>query len=135
MKYSDNFYEDVKYIKAHKFASKYINNFLSQYPDFEWIKREPENNSVDDIRFKYKNTVFSVLLRIYHKKDLLNSYIDRELDWVDMTDKNNFFAVVFPVRVIKNGNTYKCYSLMEGLNFWDWMTTDTFNIMDIASDN
>lgn len=137
MKCPDNFYEDVKYIKAHKFASEYINNLLYQSPDFEWIKRETENNSFDDMSFRYKNTMFSVLLKVFYRQNLLNSYIDRELDWVNITDENNFFPIVFPVKVvkIKNSNTYECYSLMEGLNFWDWMSTDTFNIMDIASDN
>ena len=136
MKYSNNFYKNVKYIEAHKFATKYINDLLSQSPDFEWITRKPEINSFDDIRFRYKDTVFSVLLKVFYKKDLLNSYnTNRELKWVDITDKNNFFAVVFPIEVEKNGDTYKCYSLMDGLNFWDWMSTDTFNVIDVASNN
>ena len=138
----NNFYKDVKYIEAHKFATKYINDLLSQSPDFEWITREPEIKSVndiryfDDIRFRYKDIVFSVLLKVFYNKGLLNSYnMKRELDWVDITEKTNFFPVVFPIEVEKNGDTYKCYSLMDGLNFWDWMSTDTFNVIDVASNN
>ena len=134
MNCSDNFYDDSKYTDAHKFASKYINRMLSKYSDFEWGRWEPETASFDDMNFRYKNSVFSVLMKIYYNGDLLPSYTERELDWVDIAEKNDLIPIVFPVEITKHGNTYKCRSLMKGLDFWDWMTTDTMNVFDLSSD-
>lgn len=128
------FYNDPQYISAYEFASKYIEDFLYKDMNFEWRIKKHEIESFEDMSFRYKKVMFSVLLKIIDEDNsILPSYTERELDWVDITEKNDLFSIVFPIKVVKSDNTYKCYSLMDGLNFWDWMSTDIMNIFDITS--
>ena len=129
-----DFYEDPLYICGCEFARAYIDEILSKDVNFKWLVKKHESKSFEDMSFRYKNVKFSVLLRIYHNNySVLLSYTERELKWVDITERKELFPIVFPIEVKRHGDIYLCRSLMDGLNFWDWMSTDIMNIFDITS--
>lgn len=85
------------YVEAHNLAGYHIQQMIGENKsDFTWIRPEITNPSFDDLNFRYKNQVFSVLIRMFRDgKEMLEP---RRIEpFIRETKANNLIPCVFPV--------------------------------------
>lgn len=88
---------DSIFVEAHNLAGRHIQEMIGENrSDFTWIRPEITNPSFDDLNFRYKNQVFSVLIKIFHQGREL-SEPRREIPFIRETKANNLVPCVFPV--------------------------------------
>ena len=126
-------FESQLYQDAYKVAARYLDNQLSKYSDFEWLKCDPKTISFDDITFRYKDIVVSVLFKIFYNGKLVLWEPDVEMRWVQVSEKNDLLPLIVPIKITETDEQYEVQIGMRGLDFWDWMTTDTINPIELAS--
>ena len=85
------------YMEAHNLAGYHIQQMIGENKsDFTWIRPEATNPSFDDLNFRYKNQVFSVLIKILHRgEEMLEP---RRIEpFIRETKENNLVPCIFPV--------------------------------------
>ena len=96
----------IRRIKAVDMAGYYLQSVLERYgkpfEDFNWQKLGYMCSETDDISFRYKNKVFSILVLIYHQgEEFLGEWGEinekRKKRFIDNCEKNNLIPCYFPM--------------------------------------
>ena len=119
----------------HSFAKDYIDAKIGAHEDFEWNKDFYESGSFDDLNFRFKNKVYSVLLKIRYNGDLI---IDTETEkkLPAIARKNNLIPCVFPIEVTEKAGIYSmcCEAEDNQFNLFNLITGKNINPETEASD-
>ena len=85
------------FAEAHNLAGRHIQKMIGENKaDFTWIRPEITNPSFDDLNFRYKNQVFSVLISM--KRDGQEMLEPRRVGpFIRETKANNLVPCIFPV--------------------------------------
>lgn len=87
------------YFEAYDLVGNHIQKMIGERTsDFTWIRAEPTRPSFDDLNFRYKNQVFSVLIKIFDKvsgKEIITT--GREAMFEKCTKENNLVPCIFPI--------------------------------------
>jgi len=93
--------------KAVDMAGYYLQNVLERYgkpfEDFNWQKLGYMCSETDDISFRYKNQVFSILILIYYKGEEIQGdefgeiNEERKKRFIENCEKNNLIPCYFPM--------------------------------------
>ena len=88
---------DDLFLEARDFAGHHIQQMMNKTPsDFAWIRSELTTPAFDDMNFRYKNQVFSVLVKIFHNGREITSP-DRQELFMQETRNYNMIPCIFPV--------------------------------------
>lgn len=88
---------DELFLKARDITGNHIQQLMNKAPaNFAWIRSELTSPAFDDMNFRYKNQVFSVLVKIFHNRREITSPHRQEL-FIQETKKYNMIPCVFPV--------------------------------------
>ena len=128
--------EVISYPNAHMFASGYITKVLGLHTDFEWNRYAYECHSFDDMNFRYKNNVFSVLFNIYHNGELLPINPERKKHLLSVAKTNNLIPCIFPIEITDHAeeNSIRCKESANLFNLFDLRTEKGINPITMASD-
>lgn len=128
---------DVAYQNAHLFANGYINNLLGSLEGFEWNRWLYDEASFDDINFRYKNNIFSVLFNIYYNGKLLPIDKRRKKRLLETARKNNLVPCIFPIEITYSPEEYDicCKLKTNQFNLIDMRNHKEINPIAIASDD
>jgi len=90
---------DDLFLEARDFAGRHIQQLMNKTPDdFAWIRSELTAPAFDDMNFRYKNQVFSVLVKIFHNGREITPPHRQEL-FLQETKKYNMIPCIFPVNL------------------------------------
>ena len=106
---------DYMFKTSFKMAVDCINKLIDNNPDYEWIKKEYTFPSYENLLFRYKNTVFSVLIDL---QDITGkSYLQDDLKQLQYKASLDFNTIpcLFPALFKKENNTIKIKSKFDGI--------------------
>lgn len=92
---------------AIMFANGNLSKTFGKNPDFEWNRNLEMPDAFDDINFRYKGRVFSVLMKIYYNGEELPIDPDRKKKVLKIAKENNLIPCIFPVNITDDGEQYK----------------------------
>ena len=142
---------DEIYVEAHNLAGRHIQQMIGENKsNFTWIRPQITRPSFDDLNFRYKNQVFSILIKIFRNgKEMLDPR--REETFIRETKANNLIPCVFPIEfefvptasahgfgiLIKPGETPSHELKLQdstGWNLFHVATNERINPLDMADD-
>ncbi len=137
--YIDHIYRDpMDFINHEEFrlAGNYLNKKLTKLcPGFKWLKCNLYETSFDHMTFIYKNTVFSVLLKVnYNGEEIVDE--EQERIFLKQTKSNCFVPCIFPITVEETSFSKKIsIKSKKSFNLFDYETGANINPAEIASDH
>lgn len=126
--------EILAYPSAHMFATGCITRRLGKNPDFEWNRFHYSGSAFDDINFRYKNQVFSILLRFSYNGEEIPVNEKRKKDFLSIAKQNNLVPCFFPVDIIDDDKQYALHRKTNGWNLFDAETGVSINPIQMSSD-
>ena len=137
--YTDYVLQDPgDFVGAEEFrlAGTYLHKKLTKMcPGFKWLKCHRYETAFDDMTFIYKNTVFSVLLKIYYNGEEIADK-EQEYDFLKKTKANGFVPCIFPIMVKVTDSSKKISTKTRtGFNLFNYKTGSEINPLTIASDD
>ena len=87
------------FLKARDLAGTHIQKLMAEDPkNFAWIRSELTSPSFDDMNFRYKNKVFSILIKVFQNgKEITDRF--REVIFEEETRDNDLVPCVFSVNL------------------------------------
>lgn len=125
--------EILAYPSAHMFATGCFTRRFGNNPDFEWNRFHYSASAFDDINFRYKNMVFSVLLQFSYNGEELSINKKRKKELLKIAKQNNLIPCVFPVDIIDDDKQYSICRRTEGWNLFDLETGMEIDPIKISS--
>ena len=126
--------EILAYPSAHMFATGCITRRLGNNSDFEWNRFHYSASAFDDINFRYKNQVFSILLQFSYNGEELPINKERKKELLKIAKQNNLIPCVFSIDIIDDDNQYKVCRRTDGWNLFNLETGAPIDPITMASD-
>lgn len=126
--------EIVSYPSAHMFATGCITRRLGDKPDFEWNRLHYSASAFDDINFRYKNMVFSILLKFFYNGEEIPINKKRETEWLEIAKQNNLIPCIFPVDIIDDDTQYAIRRKTDGWHLFYFNTKVEIDPTKISSE-
>ncbi len=138
---------DELFLNARDIAGNHIQNMMNKTPsDFVWIRSELTDPAFDDMNFRYKNQVFSVLIKVFLNGHEITDP-ERQEFFMEETKNYNMIPCIFPVDMnliatgigfmIKPGEFPKHKLTPRFAKDWNLIHAETgapINPLDLASD-
>ena len=92
---------------AIMFANGRLSKIYGNDLAFEWNRNISMPDAFDDINFRYRGRVFSVLIKIYYNGEELPIDPARKKKFLKIAKQNDLVPCVFPVDITDDGDQYK----------------------------
>lgn len=125
--------EEISKPNAIMFASGYISNLFGKDPDFEWNRYLHTCPSFDDMNFRYKNNIFSVLVEIHYNGIKLPIDPEYKETMLKITKENNLIPCIFPIEITDDFKEYNIRPITDGFNLFNLETRELIDPIKMAS--
>ncbi|MCR5265581.1 MAG: hypothetical protein K6E29_03195 [Cyanobacteria bacterium RUI128] len=116
---------NVSFMMFFNIAKQELSKKINASDQCSWLNDKLIINSYDNLSFKYKNQIFSVLIDIQNKDGHSFLPADKIKPQLEVAKQNNFIPCIFPVIVPEIENFHSIEQLKLKNNGWNLYHTES----------